>query len=285
LRLNARSWADHGSRPEGGPTDLLELDVTALTGLRVPQQELRVAEDGGQEVVEVVGDPAGELTHGLHSLGVSQLLLEPLLRRDVAHVGENPGLSPILARASVTSTSNVVPSGRRWSHSKDWTSPARARRIRSAARFSLSTPPGCRGGESSAGERPRRSSPRSAVQVASARIAVDDPQVLQQEDPVARGLVERAVALLAGLEGLLGPLAVGDVPDDRQEPLLAGDGGGAEGDLRPERRTVAPGARATRTSGGPRRAPASCGGRPPRRCTEARWRWRRGDRVEAPPPG
>ena len=40
------------------------------------QQEVAVAEDDGQQVAEVVGQPAGEAAHGLHALALADLLLE-----------------------------------------------------------------------------------------------------------------------------------------------------------------------------------------------------------------
>ncbi len=41
-------------------------------------------EDGGEDVVEVVGDAAGQDADGLHFLGLEQVLLELLLFRDIA---------------------------------------------------------------------------------------------------------------------------------------------------------------------------------------------------------
>ena len=43
--------------------------------------------DDGQNVVEIMGHPAGELADGFHLLGLPQLLFQPLLRR---HVPEQP---------------------------------------------------------------------------------------------------------------------------------------------------------------------------------------------------
>ena len=64
----ARSVGGHGPFP-------------ALVQVRVlPQarlQEGQVAEDGGEDVVEVVGDTAGQLADGLHLLGLAELALRP----------------------------------------------------------------------------------------------------------------------------------------------------------------------------------------------------------------
>ena len=45
-------------------------------------QQVEVAQHGHQQVVEVVGDPAGELADGLHLLRLPQLLLRSFARRD-----------------------------------------------------------------------------------------------------------------------------------------------------------------------------------------------------------
>ena len=47
--------------------------------------ELRGAEYGREEVVEVVGDAAGELTHRFHALGFAELLLQPHAVREIEH--------------------------------------------------------------------------------------------------------------------------------------------------------------------------------------------------------
>ncbi len=46
--------------------------------VEVPAQEVEVAEHGHQQVVEVVGDPAGQLPHRLHLLGLAELDLRAL---------------------------------------------------------------------------------------------------------------------------------------------------------------------------------------------------------------
>ena len=48
-----------------------------MLGSQLPGGELGVAEDHAEEVVEVVGDAAGELADGLHLLGLEQLRLAP----------------------------------------------------------------------------------------------------------------------------------------------------------------------------------------------------------------
>src|SRR4051794_33195631 len=69
--------------------------------------EIERPDDPGQEIVEIVGDAAGQLSDGLHLLGLSELLLQVLALRDVAadavqHVSASrdrpvdPAISPVL---------------------------------------------------------------------------------------------------------------------------------------------------------------------------------------------
>ena len=44
------------------------------SGAELAEQQLAVAHDDGQQVVEVVGDAAGQPAHRLHLLGLPQLL-------------------------------------------------------------------------------------------------------------------------------------------------------------------------------------------------------------------
>src|SRR5688572_20495539 len=60
------------------------------------QKKIAVAEDGGQEIVEVMGDAAGELAKRLHFLGTNQLVLELFAGR---HVHERADESDCLAIA------------------------------------------------------------------------------------------------------------------------------------------------------------------------------------------
>ncbi len=46
-----------------------------MVGSQFVQQQIAVARDRGQQVVEVVGDSAGKTTDGLHLLGLAQSLL------------------------------------------------------------------------------------------------------------------------------------------------------------------------------------------------------------------
>ena len=57
-----------------GLADLVEPAVVLCAGPSSRGRELAVAEDHAQEVVEVVGDAAGELPDRLHLLGLAELL-------------------------------------------------------------------------------------------------------------------------------------------------------------------------------------------------------------------
>src|SRR2546426_476937 len=58
--------------------------VARVARWKIPEEELRVAEDGGEQVVEIVGDATRELTDGFHLLRLPELLFEMPLFADVA---------------------------------------------------------------------------------------------------------------------------------------------------------------------------------------------------------
>ncbi|MBK6922176.1 MAG: hypothetical protein IPH07_32590 [Deltaproteobacteria bacterium] len=81
MRLNASSWR---VRPLArSPAFLIFLDVgpQGVLGLELVGDEIGVAEDHRQDVVEVVGHAAGEPTNGLQLLRLQQLGLELLVVR------------------------------------------------------------------------------------------------------------------------------------------------------------------------------------------------------------
>jgi hypothetical protein len=51
--------------------------------IEVEQQQLGVADDAGEDVVEIVGHPAGHQADGLHLLVTEQLFLESMAFGDV----------------------------------------------------------------------------------------------------------------------------------------------------------------------------------------------------------
>ena len=103
--------------------DLLDVGAKGLVGLEVAADQLRVAQDDGQQVVEVVRDAAGEPADGLHLLRLAELLLQSLSLGEVERQREPP--PPPSSDATATSTGTRLPSLRRYP------SPTGARRLRS----------------------------------------------------------------------------------------------------------------------------------------------------------
>lgn len=57
---------------DGALDEAVDVDLSLA---EPPLGEIQAAENHGQHIVEVVGDASGQLTHGFHLLGLSQLLL------------------------------------------------------------------------------------------------------------------------------------------------------------------------------------------------------------------
>ena len=62
-----------------------------VVGAEILEQQVAVARDHREQVVEIVGDAAGEPTHGLHFLRLKELLLEPLDAGPVLDQAEDAG--------------------------------------------------------------------------------------------------------------------------------------------------------------------------------------------------
>ena len=73
----------------GGVADAAEVLVRRVVAFELGAGHLDVAEDGRQQVVEVVGDAAGEAADALHLLGLQELRFEPLALGDVLHHAEH----------------------------------------------------------------------------------------------------------------------------------------------------------------------------------------------------
>ena len=83
-----------------GSMTCLELRVVGPS----PQQEIAVAQDRRQEVVEVVGDAAGQPADGLELVRLAELLLELFAQRHVAEAPDppdGPALHPLRAREAL----------------------------------------------------------------------------------------------------------------------------------------------------------------------------------------
>ena len=81
-QLLAVSDAADSRRLAGSPASVGARRVPAGSASR---QQVAVAEDGGQQVVEVVGDTAGQLADGFHLLRLQELGLDPAALGDVLH--------------------------------------------------------------------------------------------------------------------------------------------------------------------------------------------------------
>ncbi len=91
--------AGEPGRPLRRLADLFHIAAHRVPGRQVAQQQLRVAEDRREQVVEVVRDAAGELAHRLHFLRLAELLLEAALLGDVALRAPDPHQVPVLDEA------------------------------------------------------------------------------------------------------------------------------------------------------------------------------------------
>ena len=77
LRLKASSWRVRAAARSAACWMAWALSAQRmLFAARLLQQHLGVAADDGEQVVEVVGDAAGEPADGLHLLRLAELLLE-----------------------------------------------------------------------------------------------------------------------------------------------------------------------------------------------------------------
>ena len=77
LRLKARSWRTRRAARSEAPMTCCRLAQARIVRVEAPAQQLAVAHDHHEQVVEVVGDAAREPADRLHLLRLAQLLLEP----------------------------------------------------------------------------------------------------------------------------------------------------------------------------------------------------------------
>ena len=64
-----------GGCAKGGFANLVDVVALGVVRAKVFEQQIAVARDHGQEVVEIVGDPSGQATDRLHLLRLAQPLL------------------------------------------------------------------------------------------------------------------------------------------------------------------------------------------------------------------
>ena len=92
-----------------GPPHLLDVGACGMPGLEFVEHEVAVAEDDGEQVVEVVGDAAGEASDGFHLARLLELILQSAARVFHLHpcleIVDQPLLGTLnLARHDVEST-------------------------------------------------------------------------------------------------------------------------------------------------------------------------------------
>ena len=81
--------------PVRGTPDLADVAREVGVVVRLREDQLAVADDDGEQIVEVVRHPAGEPPDGLHALRLPQFLFQAYARGDVARHGER-GAAPLI---------------------------------------------------------------------------------------------------------------------------------------------------------------------------------------------
>ena len=91
------------ARQRGGAlrrlADFLHVAALAVPRGQLAQEQLRIAQNRRQQIVEVVRDAPRELSHGLHLLGLAELLFEVPLIGDVPLRAPHPHQVPVLDEA------------------------------------------------------------------------------------------------------------------------------------------------------------------------------------------
>ncbi len=88
LPAEGQELAGERRRAVRGAVDLQHVEPALVVVADRPQQQLGVPDDGREEVVEVVGDAAGELADRLHLLRLPELFLQDLLLGHVPDVDQ-----------------------------------------------------------------------------------------------------------------------------------------------------------------------------------------------------
>ena len=162
-RENASSWR---TRPAARLAFCLICMMSwkdGSVGRWLAEQQVGIADDGGQHVVEIVGDAAGELADRLHLLRLGEILLQRLLLGRVERVDR--GAAAVLPRPEAE-TKRRAECGRRC---RSWS--------RRPARCRSSSPPRLRMARSQSRRGPlRRWRRRSSVRRPVARSTVRGPR-------------------------------------------------------------------------------------------------------------
>ena len=180
--LRRRARRRGGSRRDRG--------ASSSFAVRALEQQRRVAGDRGEEVVEVVGDPAGEPADALELLRAQELGLEPLPLGDVAEVEDVQAGEEVRADRALDLSHGAVRALDAAVLDRDV---VRAERGPALARASRARSVGTK----SSSLRPSRSLLCDPEAARSRRIDVHEvPAVVHDDDRVERRLEDRAQLLL-----------------------------------------------------------------------------------------
>jgi len=91
-----------------GLADFREMLVHPMLVLDLPDHQVAVAEDRGQDVVEIVRDPTGEPAHRIHLLRLQQFLLEALALGDIARNRDRPLMIPASLRIGESVSDTLI---------------------------------------------------------------------------------------------------------------------------------------------------------------------------------
>ncbi len=109
--------AHQAGRPVGVLAHLDDVGETGITGAVALQQQIAKADHRGQQIVEIMGDAAGQLAHRLHFLRLGELRLEIAVFRGIDEVNDQPGnLAVLEGRADEQLGDQVAPSLQRDFH-------------------------------------------------------------------------------------------------------------------------------------------------------------------------
>src|ERR1700691_4266863 len=86
--------------PFTGLTDVARNPLQILPGLELVAEMLGIADDDREQIVEVMGDAAGELPHHLHLLGLPKLLFGLLAAGQIMNDSDKDRLAVLLGLAN-----------------------------------------------------------------------------------------------------------------------------------------------------------------------------------------
>src|SRR3546814_19083507 len=88
--------------------DLVDVVEIAVTGRMPEQHQVAVADDGGQDLVEIVRDAARKLAHGLHLRRLRNLLFKLKLDRTSVVYGRSVSVRVVLGGRRIIKKINLA---------------------------------------------------------------------------------------------------------------------------------------------------------------------------------